>query len=178
MFNRDSPLAQLMAQQPHTGRVTWIGLRPARNAAMQSVDSAVAVANRGLSGDRSAVHSGGKRQVTLVQAEHLAALAAFCRRSVAPQDLRRNLAIAEINILSLRERHFRIGDALLFGTGACHPCSRMEQTLGRGGYNAMRGHGGITAIVVRGGVIGIGDPVTVVSIEEAAAIVATDEREK
>ena len=53
--------------------------------------------------------------------------------------------------MALKDVTFRLGGAVLKGTGPCHPCSRMEQVLGTGGYNAMRGHGGLTAIVLEDG---------------------------
>jgi MOSC domain-containing protein YiiM len=76
--------------------------------------------------------------------------------------LRRNIVVAGINLLALKDCIFSIGNAHLKMTGLCHPCSRMEQALGPGGYNAMRGHGGINATVVRDGQINIGDDVSVV----------------
>jgi MOSC domain-containing protein YiiM len=77
--------------------------------------------------------------------------------------------VSGINVLALKQARFRLGEALLEGTGPCEPCSRMEFALGPGGYNAMRGHGGITARVLASGWIGLGDALVFLSLEPRAA---------
>lgn len=162
-----SELARLFAQLPRAGRVEWIGLRPARDVPMRETDTADAVDGRGLVGDRYASAS-GKRGITLIQAEHLDAIAALSgHETVDAATLRRNLVVSGIPLIALKDRRFRIGDVVLEGTGPCDPCSRMEDALGTGGYNAMRGHGGICARIVRGGTLRVGD--AVVAVDEADA---------
>lgn len=159
-LNPASSLRTLMETFPMAGRLEWIGLRPGRRAPLQSMNHVEVIADHGLAGDHKAQRAGGKRQVTLIQREHLATVAQLLRReAIDPALLRRNLLVSGINLLALRGERFRIGDVVLEGSGPCEPCSRMEEVLGRGGYNAMRGHGGITARVVAGGVIAVGDAV-------------------
>jgi MOSC domain-containing protein YiiM len=158
MTDEERSLAALLARFPRAGRVAWIGVRPARRASVVAVDGADAIAGQGLEGDHYA-HD-GNRQVTLIQAEHLAAVAALAgRETVDPTWLRRNIAVAGVNLLALKGRRFHIGGAVFEATGPCDPCSRMEEALGPGGLNAMRGHGGITARVVASGAIRVGDAV-------------------
>jgi MOSC domain-containing protein YiiM len=154
-------IADLAAALPQVGAVAWIGVRPGRREPVRALDEVEAVAGRGLAGDRYA--GGGKRAVTLIQAEHLAVLGKLLGGTAPdPALLRRNLVVSGINLLALRKRRFRVGDAVLDGTGTCDPCSRMEDALGPGGWNAMRGHGGITATIVGGGLIRVGDAVQAV----------------
>jgi MOSC domain-containing protein YiiM len=155
----DSELGRLMANLPRTGRVEWIGLRPQRAVPMREVDFAQALAGKGLQGDRYAGGS-GNRGVTLIQAEHLPAIAALSGHAqVAPALLRRNLVVSGLPLVALKGRVFRIGDVVLEGVADCDPCSRMEAALGPGGYNAMRSHGGLCARILEGGVLRLGDAV-------------------
>lgn len=159
-LNPASPLRTLMETFPIEGCLEWIGLRPGRRAPLQSMNHVEVIADHGLAGDHKAQRAGGKRQVTLIQREHLLTVAQLLRReAVDPALLRRNLLVSGINLLALRGERFRIGTVVFEGTGPCEPCSRMEEVLGAGGYNAMRGHGGITARVITGGVIALGDGV-------------------
>ncbi len=148
-----------MKTLPQQGRVTWIGLRPAKKATMQIMDSVDADTKKGLIGDRYAGRT-GKRQVTLIQQEHLSVIASMMNIRICPPELlRRNIAVSGLNLLALKNKKFHIGTAIFECTGLCHPCSFMEDVFGDGGYNAVRGHGGITARVIQNGLIKLHDNV-------------------
>ena len=159
-LNPQSDVAKLMGTSTKAGTVAWIGLRAQRRGPLQPVQEAEAAPGKGLLGDHFHGQGDGKRQVTLIQGEHLDAVGAFLRGpSAQPALARRNIVVRGINLFSLQDRRFRIGSAVFEHSGPCHPCSRMEENFGTGGYNAMRGHGGITAKVVESGIIRVGDAV-------------------
>ncbi len=146
------------------GQLEWIGLRLARRGRIEAVDEAVLDVEQGVVGDRYAGRT-GTRQVTLIQAEHLAAIGAYLGEGAAGAErLRRNLVVSGLNLLAVRDGVLRVGRAVLQVTGQCHPCSRMEEELGVGGYNAVRGHGGLTARVVESGTVRLGDAVVRVGV--------------
>ena len=161
--DRASPLRSLMDNFPHAGRLDWIGLRRVPHGDLDVVEACSAIAGAGLDGDHRVGARGSRRQVTLIQGEHLPVIAGILQTAaIDPRLLRRNLIVSGINLLALKDRRFTIGDVVLEYTGPCEPCSRMERHLGRGGYNAMRGHGGITAVIIAGGRIAVGAAVSVI----------------
>lgn len=145
------------------GRVELIVVRGDPRLPARTVDATNALAGIGLADDRLGRRGEAElstRQVTLIQAEHLAVIAALARvGSVDPVALRRNLVVSGINLLALKNARVRVGAALLEIVGPCAPCSRMEEAVGPGGYAAMRGHGGMTARVIEGGAVRVGDTV-------------------
>ncbi len=146
-----------------SGIVRWIGIRPKNRQPMEVLDNTFANIG-GLTGDRTfKPNATGKRQVTIIQEEHLQAVASFLGKdAIDPALIRRNIVVKGINLNALKGKQFKIGGAILELTGFCFPCSRMEENLGIGGYNAMRGHGGITCRVIREGKISLGDSVDVI----------------
>jgi len=150
-------IKELLNTFHQSGTIDWIGIRHARRQPLQAVESVLVDENQGILDDH---YSGanGKRHVTLIQAEHLDAVGKILGTKVSPMDVRRNLVVSGLNLLALNNKQFKLGEEVVLEmTGQCHPCTRMEENLGKGAYNAMRGHGGITARVVKGGTLRIGD---------------------
>lgn len=159
------PSPELLACVPQQGRVRWIGVRPASRADMIELEAVEARREAGLTGDHSRPGPRNARQVTLIQFEHLAVISTLMGRAddqpITPAELRRNIVISGINLFSLKGRRFRIGHAVMETTGWCQPCAKLEERLGLGTFQAVRGHGGITARVLHSGIIRLDDSLRV-----------------
>lgn len=154
---------QIKRHFPQSGRIEWIGIRPGKGHSVQELQEVEVSKDRGLEGDKAGQRPGGKRQVTLIQYEYIPFIQSLLPDShFSIADLRRNIGVSGINLNALKDQHIQIGDAILEVSGFCHPCSKIEQQLGYGIFNALRGHGGLTAKVTAGGRIAIGDSVQVV----------------
>ncbi len=151
--------AELKSQFAQPGQVELITIRPERRTTPEVHYEVKAIADQGLEGDHYA-SKGGKRQVTFIMQEHLKVVESLLDlHEIDPLLTRRNVITSGINLLALKDFQFQIGEAVFEYTGQCHPCSRMEENFGKGGYNAMRTHGGITAKVIKSGSIKEGDKV-------------------
>lgn len=153
------------------GRVEALALAEVATGPMRLVDTALAVAGRGLEGDRYAAKagtftpadgSGTGYDLTLVQAEVLDDLVLDHDRRLGYAEARRNVVTLGIDLNALVERRFRIGDVECLGQRLCEPCSHLERLTTRGVLRGLIHRGGLRADVVSGGAIRVGDGVETV----------------
>lgn len=164
-----------MRPDPSGGSVVEIWLAGAAAEPMRRVPSVDAVPGLGLAGDRYALGGGTwaqypelEKQVTLIDREDVAAVAAETSSELTPGDTRRNLVTTGVDLPALVGRWFTVGDVLLFGMKRCPPCTHLERLTGVRLVKAMVHRGGINAAVFSGGPIAGGLPVRAVSEDDAA----------
>ena len=155
---------------PRHGSVLEIWLAGAAAEPMRRVPTVEAVAGRGLAGDRYALGGGTwarypdlEKQVTLIDRDDVAAVAADTGAALSPGDTRRNLVTTGIDLPSLVGHWFTVGDVLLFGMKRCPPCTHLEEITGKKIMKALVHRGGVRARIVEGGWIRVGDPIQEIS---------------
>ena len=154
------PVRRARAERPASpGTVVAIAVATAAEAPMQSLQSASALAGRGLEGDRYAdaagtfsTNPGGGRDLTLIESEALDALAA-AGIPIGPLEARRNLVVTGIDLDGLIGRRFRIGAVECAGARRCEPCAHLERLTKPGVLGGLVHRGGLRADIVAGGEI-------------------------
>jgi MOSC domain-containing protein YiiM len=150
------------------GAVHAIYIGPVRGQPLLAVPEVLAVAGKGLEGDRYCLGRGSLsrwpgpgRQVTLIEHE---ALEEVCKKHGIDLDgglARRNIVTDGVSLGDLNGRKFRIGTALFRGVMLCQPCAYLERKTQVGAFAALKGRGGLRAEVLEGGIIRVGDAVEV-----------------
>src|SRR3712207_5379090 len=88
-------ITELTSHFPRAGRLEWIGVAEERMGPVRTVGAAVLRPGTGIDGEHHARSGHSKRQVTLIQHEHLPVVAGLLgRERVPPELLRRNLVVS------------------------------------------------------------------------------------
>ena len=156
-----------MSTPGQIGRVEAIHVARQRARPMVAVGSVEALAGRGLAGDRyerrEGTYSKGRiqagRQLTLIAAEALHAMAAESGLPLSAAESRRNVLTRGITLEGLVGKRFRIGAVLCFGEARCPPCGHLERLTRPGVVDALGDRGGLRADILEGGTIRVGDEV-------------------
>jgi MOSC domain-containing protein YiiM len=150
------------------GWVEAIQICPAGSEPMRAVAEATAVVDAGLEGDRYAAGTGfysprprpdGGRQLTLIEAETLAALSNEHGIALSPAESRRNITTRGIGLNDLIGVRFTIGEVECEGVDLCPPCVHLEEVTGKPVLAPLVGRGGLRARIVTGGTIRVGDQI-------------------
>lgn len=149
------------------GTVVSIQIAPEAAAPMVRLDQVEAVPGKGLAGDRyfhkAGTYSerpGSGRQVTLIEAEAIEALARESGLDIPPEASRRNVTTRGVALNHLVGRRFRIGDVVLEGTRLCEPCEHLERLTKPGVLRGLVHRGGLRADILAGGTLRVSDVIT------------------
>jgi MOSC domain-containing protein YiiM len=153
------------------GRVVAVYVSPKAREPLHAVSAAVAVAGRGLEGDRYCSGRGAlsrwwspARAVSFIEREAIDALRQEFALDLGEGRSRRNVVTEGIRLDELKGRTFRIGTALFKGVQACQPCRYLERLTQPGIFDALKGRGGLRAEVVEGGAFAPGDVIEIVAV--------------
>jgi MOSC domain-containing protein YiiM len=151
-----------------SGRVEAIFTAGGAGQPMTPLAAAVAVAGRGLAGDRyhdrTGYYSerpspGGGRELTLIEAEVLESLATEHGIELAPSECRRNVVTRGVRLNELIGQRFRVGALLCEGVRICEPCVYLEQITGKPVNEPLVHRGGLRANIIQGGTLRVGDAI-------------------
>ena len=140
------------------GELVAIFTSPARGETPAAAQRVRAVAGQGLEGDRY-FGKRAERQVTLIEAEALEALARDHGLELGPGASRRNLVTRGVPLNHLVGVEFQVGGARLEGVELCEPCGYLERVTGKPVRAPLVHRGGLCARVLADGDLGVGDPV-------------------
>jgi len=139
-----------------SGRLEAIWLKRVRLGPMDPVPTAELEAGRGISGNAD---FGGRRQVTILDADEWERRLAALGATLDPSARRANLLIRGVDLAESRGKVLEVGACRIRIDGETKPCELMEESL-LGLRKALyeRWGGGAWGAVVRGGKIALGDP--------------------
>jgi MOSC domain-containing protein YiiM len=146
------------------GVVVEINIAPRLERLPEPVEWVRAVEAQGLEGDRYFAAERRRdeerdRDLTLIAAEALEALAEENGIELSAAASRRNLLTRGIDLNALVGRSFRVGEVECEGIELCEPCSHLQGLTQPGVLRGLVHRGGLRAAITRGGEIAVGDPV-------------------
>lgn len=148
------------------GTLLHIHVAAAASQPMRRLESARLVAGIGIEDDRYATRTGTysakhhvDRQVTLIEAETLEALARDHQIELSPGEHRRNLTAGGVPVNHLVGRYFRVGECVLYGGRLNVPCRYLEDLVGKKVFKPLLNRSGLNCRIVVGGVIHVEDKI-------------------
>lgn len=146
------------------GTLDHIHITPAKSQPMQPLQSATLITGRGIEGDRYflqtgtySVTPGEDRQITLIESEMLARVAADCGQMIQMHEHRHNITVTGVPLQHLVGQQFTVGAVVLQGVRINQPCKYLNLMLKRDVYMPLWNRSGLNCKIITGGAIHTGD---------------------
>jgi MOSC domain-containing protein YiiM len=137
------------------GRLIKIWVKRAHRGSMDARDRGVLIAGGGLEGSAD---QGGKRQVTVIEAERWAQMMTDLGADLDPSARRANLLVESIDLADSPGKILQVGPCRIRIYGETRPCERMDHALpGLRAAMSAPWNGGAYGQIIVGGSIAIGD---------------------
>ena len=143
-------------------RVEAIFISPNRGDLPHEVESATAVAGKGLEGNRYFDTGRPHQELTLIEQEQIEYALEEHGLEIDPAASGRNVLTSGIDLNSLVGKRFRVGDVECRGLELCEPCTTFEARTAPGALKALVHRAGLNAEILSGGELRPGDAVTAV----------------
>jgi hypothetical protein len=142
------------------GVIAGIYVSPVKAELPRAADTVIAIAGRGLEGDRYYWGTGTYsdypdqrgRNLTLIEADALE------RAGIDAAAARRNLVVTGLTLSHLVDRRFQIGQVVCVGRRLCEPCDYLERLTKPGVLRSLV-HTGLRADILTTGQINRGDTI-------------------
>jgi MOSC domain-containing protein YiiM len=141
------------------GRVEAIFISAERGDLPHPVESAQAVAGKGLEGNRYFDTGRPEQELTLIEAEQLERVAVEDGLDIDAAATGRNLLTRGVDLNALVGKRFRVGAIECRGIELCEPCATMQARTRPGVIKALAHRAGLNAEILVGGELRPGDAV-------------------
>jgi MOSC domain-containing protein YiiM len=141
------------------GRIEAIFISAEHGKLPRPVESVRAIAGKGLEGNRYFDEGKPEKELTLIEAEALEALAAEHGIELDGAASRRNVLTRGVRLNDLVDRRFRVGELECRGIELCEPCLHLESMTQPGVIDGLVHRAGLNAEILVGGELRPGDPV-------------------
>lgn len=132
--------------------------KPRGNHPIVTCESVECVAGKGLSGDRYFGYKEDfKGQISFFDWALFEQMKIdFNQPDLDPSVMRRNVLVDGLQLNSLIGKKFSLGGVVFSGSEECAPCYWMDEAVGPGAEEYMKGRGGLRARIVTSGVLSVG----------------------
>ena len=137
-----------------TGKVEAIWIKRGKRAPMDGVETAEMVAGKGLVGN---ANQGGRRQVTIIDAEVWERVMEELGATIDPSARRANIMVRGLDLKNSRKQVLLLGECRVKIFTETKPCERMDEVLpGLKAALYKNWGGGAAGQVITGGTVRVG----------------------